>query len=153
MFEMMIVPTICRPTPINVTFCPMRDAISFGKYSGSRAEKNKMMKTQFNSPVERDGYLYGLDDGLLACVDLTTGQRKWKDGRYGSGQSMLAGDVIVIQSEPGAVVLAAAVPNGFTEMGRIEALSSKTWNYPTLAGRFLLVRNDQEAACYELAAP
>lgn len=124
-----------------------------GKWSATELWKNKMMKTQFNSPVERDGYLYGLDDGLLACVDLTTGQRKWKDGRYGSGQSMLAGDVILIQSEQGAVVLAAAVPNGFTEMGRIEALSSKTWNYPTLAGRFLLVRNDQEAACYELAAP
>jgi outer membrane protein assembly factor BamB len=29
-------------------------------------------------------------------------------------------------------------------------LSSKTWNNPALASRYLLVRNDGEAACYEL---
>ena len=29
-------------------------------------------------------------------------------------------------------------------------MKSKTWNYPTLAGRWLLVRNDREAVCYEL---
>jgi outer membrane protein assembly factor BamB len=48
------------------------------------------------------------------------------------------------------VVLAVANPEAFEELGRLPALSSKTWNYPTLAGRYLLVRNDQEAACYEL---
>jgi len=29
-------------------------------------------------------------------------------------------------------------------------LSAKTWNTPALAGEFLLVRNDLEAACYKL---
>ena len=27
---------------------------------------------------------------------------------------------------------------------------NKTWNTPALAGEFLLVRNDQEAVCYQL---
>ena len=26
----------------------------------------------------------------------------------------------------------------------------KTWNQPALAGRYLLVRNNRQAACYEL---
>jgi hypothetical protein len=30
-------------------------------------------------------------------------------------------------------------------------LDAKTWNTPALAGEHLLVRNDQEAACYRLA--
>ena len=38
------------------------------------------------------------------------------------------------------------------EVARLEALSSKTWNPPTLAGRWLLVRNDREAVCYEIPA-
>jgi hypothetical protein len=29
-------------------------------------------------------------------------------------------------------------------------LNGKTWNPPALAGDLLLVRNDQEAACYRL---
>jgi len=121
-----------------------------GKFSATELWKNKMMKTQFNSPVVRDGYIYGLDDGLLACVDLNTGHRVWKDGRYGSGQSLLVDDLILIQSEPGPVVLAKASPDGFAELGRIPALSAKTWNYPTLAGKYLLLRNDQEVVCYEV---
>jgi outer membrane protein assembly factor BamB len=121
-----------------------------GKFTATELWKNKMMKTQFNSPVVRDGYIYGLDDGLLACVDLNTGHRVWKDGRYGSGQSLLVDDLILIQSEPGPVVLAKASPDGFAELGRVPALSAKTWNYPTLAGKYLLLRNDQEVACYEV---
>jgi outer membrane protein assembly factor BamB len=33
---------------------------------------------------------------------------------------------------------------------RFKALSEKTWNPPALAGEYLLVRNDKEAACFRL---
>ena len=121
-----------------------------GKLVATQLWKNLRMKTQFNSAAARDGFLYGLDDGLLACVEISTGDRKWKDGRYGSGQTLLVNDMVLIQSEPGAVVLAEAKPEGFKELGRIAALTAKTWNHPTLAGRYLLVRNSEEMACYEL---
>ena len=114
--------------------------------------KGLTMKTQFNSPALRQGFLYGLDDGLLACVDAANGRRVWKDGRFGSGQTLIVGDVIVVQNENGTVHACAASPDGFREWGRIAALSSKTWNHPTVAGRYLLVRNDREASCWELPA-
>jgi outer membrane protein assembly factor BamB len=59
-------------------------------------------------------------------------------------------DLVIIQDESGVVHLAAAKSEGYEDLGQVEALSSKTWNHPTLAGRFLLVRNDREAVCYEL---
>ncbi|MEN9678161.1 MAG: hypothetical protein RIS76_4057 [Verrucomicrobiota bacterium] len=126
-----------------------------GSLSPVEIWRGKSMKTQFNNVAARDGHLYGLDDGFLACVDIATGKRVWKDGRYGSGQSLLAGDLVIVQSEPGFVALVQAAPEAFKELGRIPALDSKTWNNPALAGPFLLVRNDHEAVCYELplAAP
>jgi hypothetical protein len=33
---------------------------------------------------------------------------------------------------------------------RFHAIDGKSWNTPALAGRYLLVRNAEEAACYEL---
>lgn len=125
-------------------------ATADGKLSATEVWRGMRMKTQFNSVAARDGHLYGLDDGRLACVELTNGERKWKDGRFGSGQSLLVGDVVLIQSEPGPIFLAAAQPDAYRELAQLPALSSKTWNFPTLAGRYLLVRNDREAACYEL---
>ncbi len=121
-----------------------------GTLSATEVWRGMRMKTQFNSVTAREGHLYGLDDGRLACVEVATGERKWKEGRFGSGQTLLVGDVVLVQSEPGAVFLAAAQPDGYRELAKLPALSSKTWNFPTLAGRYLLVRNDREAACYEL---
>jgi outer membrane protein assembly factor BamB len=113
--------------------------------------KSKSMKTQFNNVSVLNDSIFGLDDGFLACVSVETGERRWKDGRFGSGQSLLVDDLILVQTEPGPVVLVEANRLAFRELGEIPALSSKTWNNPALAAPFLLVRNDQEAACYELA--
>jgi outer membrane protein assembly factor BamB len=121
-----------------------------GKLTAADVWRGRSMKNQFNSVSVRDGFLYGLDDGFLACVDAATGERRWKDGRFGSGQSILVGDIVLIQSERGPVVLARARPDAYEELARLAALDGKTWNHPTLAGRVLLVRNDREAACYEL---
>ena len=38
------------------------------------------------------------------------------------------------------------------ELATVEVLTSKAWNTPALAGRYLLVRNDREAVCYELGS-
>jgi len=126
------------------------DAAPDGKLAATQLWKTNRMKTQFNSATLRGEHLYGLDDGLLACVAVADGQRVWKDGRFGSGQTLQVDDLLIVQSEPGAVVLAEAKPDGYRELGRLPALSSKTWNHPTLAGRYLLLRNDREAVCYEL---
>jgi outer membrane protein assembly factor BamB len=124
-----------------------------GVWSALPVWESRALKTKFTTPVLRGGYVYGLDDGILACIDLETGKRMWREGRYQHGQVLLAGDLLVVQAENGDVVLVEAVPDGHHEVGRIKALQGKTWNNPVLAGRFLLVRNDQEAACYELPAP
>lgn len=108
------------------------------------------LKAKFTNVVHRDGFLYGLDDGVLACLDLSNGERRWKGGRYGHGQTLLVGDLLLVQAEDGEVVMVAAEPDAHRELGRIPALTGKTWNHPALAGSHLLVRNDHEAACYEI---
>jgi outer membrane protein assembly factor BamB len=111
---------------------------------------NRQMKTRFANVVIRDSFVYGLDDGILECLELATGARRWKDGRYGHGQILLVDDLLLVQAEDGDVVLVAASPLEYRELCRYPALTGKTWNNPVLSGRHLLVRNDREAACYEL---
>ena len=85
-------------------------------------------------------------------MDLKDGSRVWKDGKYGFGQNLLIGDHLLVQAEEGDVVLVEATPEAFRETARIKALDSMTWNPPTFAGRYLLVRNDREVVCFRLAA-
>lgn len=117
------------------------------------------LKAKFTNVFHRDGYIYGLDDGVLVCLDLADGQRKWKRGRYGHGQVILIdgpdgaidqNSLLLVSAESGDVLLVEVNPNESKELARFPALASKTWNNPALAGQYLLVRNDREAACYEL---
>jgi hypothetical protein len=98
------------------------------------------------------GYLYGVDGSMFSCINLKDGQRIWKGGRYGKGQSLLleASDLFLIAAEDGRVVLVKADPAAHTEVASIQVLTGKTWNHPVVVGNKLLVRNAQEAACYEL---
>jgi outer membrane protein assembly factor BamB len=131
----------------------LRIAKSAGTYTVEPLWQNKNMQCKFASPVSYQGFLYGLDEGILTCVDAETGQRKWKDGRYGHGQLLLVEDLLLILSETGRLVLVPATPDGRRELGNIRALEDKTWNNPALADGKAFLRNSEEMACYDLVAP
>jgi len=110
----------------------------------------KGMKTTFNNCTVRDNAVYGIDDGILACMDLKDGKRLWKSERVGQGQILAVGDLLLVQTESGPVLLVEASPAGSKVLGKLKALEGKTWNNLCLAGKYLLARNDKEAVCYEL---
>lgn len=112
--------------------------------------RNRNLKAKFSSVVRRGEHVYGLDDKILVCINLDKGDRCWKQGRYGYGQLALADDVLIVQSETGEIAFVEANPDRYRELVRFPALNDRTWNHPVLAGSFLLVRNDREAACYQL---
>ena len=110
----------------------------------------RLLKTKFTNVCIVGSHAYALSDGILECVQVDSGTRVWKRGRYRHGQILGVGESILVQAEFGDVVLVDASPKTFGERGRIAALSGRTWNTLCLYGRFLLVRNAQEAACFEL---
>lgn len=109
------------------------------------------LKAKFCSFFARDGHLYGLDDGMLTCVEEATGQRVWKETRYGHGQLLWVGENLLVFTESGELAILQPTPQGPSELSRARLLQGRTWNPPALAGTRLLVRTEEEAACFELA--
>ncbi len=119
-------------------------------WSASSTWSSKQFKLKFNGAVRLGDNVYGLDEGLLTCLDLKSGQRRWKQGRFGYGQMQLVEDKLLILSETGDVVLVPATPETPGELARFHAIDGKTWNHPVLSRGRLLVRNSDEAACFDL---
>lgn len=112
--------------------------------------RNNRMKNQFSSSVLHEGYIYGLDESILACLDAETGALKWKGGRYGYGQIALASGHIFVLTEDGDLALVRATPEKHDELARFPALDGKTWNHPAFSDGRLLVRNLKEMAAFDL---
>jgi outer membrane protein assembly factor BamB len=124
-----------------------------GHWGANRVWKKPVLRTKFSNVVLRDGFAYGISDVDLECVNLATGARKWKSRRrpaVENGQILLVGDYIIAQCESGETILVEATSKGYREAASFQAVEGITWNNPALSGNVLLVRNDEEAAAFEL---
>ncbi len=119
--------------------------------------RTKNLKNKFTSSIFWNGYIYGLDEDILTCLDAPTGERKWKDGRYGYGQILLTVNPqtkdahLIVLTSSGELALVKANPNAFEELARFQAIEGKTWNYPAIADGKIFVRNAVEMACYDIS--
>lgn len=122
------------------------------KWSVTDRWTSERLKPTFNDFAVHEGFVYGLDDGILVCLDAKTGQRVWKKGRYGHGQLMLIADqgLLLVLSEQGQACLVSADPKKYDELGKFQAIEGKTWNHPVIAHGKMYLRNSEEIACFAL---
>jgi outer membrane protein assembly factor BamB len=123
-------------------------------WSASAKWTSKDLKPEFPDLVVHNGHAYGFDIDRFCCIDLSTGKRTWKEGRYGRGQVMVLPEqsLLVVVSETGDIVLLRADPNRHEELGKFPAIKGKTWSHPVIAHGRLYVRNAEEMACYDVGS-
>ena len=84
-------------------------------------------------------------------MDPKTGKSQWREkGTFGHGQLLLVKDKLLLQTEMGKLMLIETNPKKYQEFCSFQVLNSRTWNYPVLVKDYLLVRNESEAACFQL---
>jgi outer membrane protein assembly factor BamB len=132
-----------------------RIGITHGASGWTIAERwtSRGLKPYFNDYVIHKGHAFGFDGNILSAINLETGERAWKGGRYGNGQMLLLADqdLLLVTSEEGELALVSATPDKYTEIAKFPALNAKTWNHPVLIGDVLLVRNGEEMVAFRLS--
>jgi outer membrane protein assembly factor BamB len=135
----------------------------------------------WNTPIYRDGYLYGFDgrnepDASLACIDVTTGKAVWRempewtDTLAGRPQevstyrgSLLAVDgAYLCLGELGHLLWLELTPKGYKQLSRAWLFPAReSWTLPVLSrGLLYVAQNTREVTrgngprllCYDLRA-
>jgi len=119
-----------------------------GGFEAREVWRNIFLRPGYSSPVTDGASVYGLDKSFLTCLDPETGERRWKGGRYGRGQVILAGEELIVLTDDGELALVEATPEAHRETGRFPAVEGKVFAGPAPAEGRLFVRGDKELACF-----
>ena len=104
-------------------------------------------RTQFNTPVLKDGLLYGLSDkGTLFCLNAQTGQMAWADtNKFGTFGAILdSGSVIIALTEKSGLIAFKPGDKQYEEMAKIKISDASIYAHPVIVGNRIFVK-DQDA--------
>ncbi len=105
--------------------------------------ETRQMRTQFNSCVLINGFIYGNDDGRLKCLDAKTGAVKWQARGMGNGGLIAAGKTLLVTTQEGELLTVSANPNAYTEISRAKVLGGTCWIQPVFANGKIFVKNNE----------
>ena len=114
---------------------------------------NADLKINVATPVIVDRHLYSQGPAKnFICADLETGRQEWAEAGFGKEYSatLAVGKSLLILTDAGQLVLAAADPKQYRELGRLQ-VCGKNWNFPAYANGKLYVRDYHELLCLDLA--
>ena len=111
-----------------------------------------------SSPVARGKHLYALSDrekGSLVCLSLDDGKAVWSSpGGLGPYASLvLAGDKLLVLTVGGELLMAAADPAGYKELGRVRVTDRPVWSHLAIAEGRLYVKDNARLTCVEMPKP
>jgi outer membrane protein assembly factor BamB len=139
--------------------------------------KNTDNSVMFNSPVLKNGLLFGFSAGNdFFCVKTSDGKTAWTApsasaasgtpgdsggggggrrmgggmGRGGFGSIVDAGSVLVALSPAMELIAFEPTDKAYTEVARIKVAETPTYAYPVLAGDRLFIKDQDSVALYTL---
>jgi outer membrane protein assembly factor BamB len=116
---------------------------------------NAEVSTQFNSPVVKDGRIYGLSaGGNLFCLDAASGKTLWQGndriGERGFGSIVDAGPVLLALTPASQLIVFKPSEKAYEEVAKIKVADTATHAYPILGGNRLFIKDKDSVMMYTI---
>jgi outer membrane protein assembly factor BamB len=105
---------------------------------------NAQLGVQFNTPVLKNGFLYGLsDNGMYFCINAATGETAWTDTERRRNYCALldAGPVLIGLTQDGTMTVFQPNEKALTQVAAIKVVETQSYAHPILAGKRIFVRD------------
>lgn len=113
------------------------------KFAANELWSNPQLAPQFNTPVLKDGFLYGLSNrGNLYCINAQNGQTAWTDSnRYsGFGSILDAGSCLLALTEKAGLIVFKPSDKEFSELAKVKVADTDVYAHPVVAGNRVFVK-------------
>ena len=121
------------------------------KFAVKDVWSNSQLAPQFNTPVLKDGLLFGLSQNAnLYCIDAKTGKTAWTDTNKLSnyGEIVDAGPVLVALPENSGLIVFKPSRHKLDEVARIKVSGAPIYAGPVLSGNMIYIKDrDNLTAC------
>jgi outer membrane protein assembly factor BamB len=124
-----------------------------GGFATRQLWKKGQAASQFNTPVLKDGLLFGLSSGkTFFCMSAKTGAVLWTDAarRGECGAVLDAGPALVALTSDSELVAFRPSDQGYMELAHYKVAETPTWAYPILAGNRIFVRDRDSVTLWML---
>jgi len=110
---------------------------------------NPELAPQFNTPVLKDGLLFGLSNrGNLYCINARTGQTAWTDetsrDRSGFAAILDVGSCLLALPSNSELIVFKPSDSEYSELAKIKVAEAPTYAHPVISGNRVFVK-DQES--------
>jgi outer membrane protein assembly factor BamB len=105
---------------------------------------NDKLAVQFNTPVLKDGLLFGLSDkGSLFCINAKDGQTAWTDSvkRGNFGSILDAGTVLLALPNNSELIAFKPGDKQYEELAKIKVADTATYAHPVISGKKVYVKD------------
>ena len=107
---------------------------------------NAELGTAYNTPVLKDGMLFGLSDrGRLYCMNAGTGQITWADesSHKNFGAVLDGGSVILALPSESELIAFAPSSEEYKELARIKVADTPVYAHPVVAGNRMYIKDNE----------
>ncbi|MBI3947244.1 MAG: PQQ-binding-like beta-propeller repeat protein [Armatimonadetes bacterium] len=129
---------------------------SDGRFTAREVYFTPEMKNHHGGVILLNGYLYGANDHKgLTCLDVRSGNMIWAAREAGKGSVTYADGCLYFRNESGPMILCAASPQGYQELGRFQQpyrSRKNAWPHPVIANGRLYLRDQDALLCYDVKA-
>ncbi|MBM4037224.1 MAG: hypothetical protein FJ290_01810 [Planctomycetes bacterium] len=115
---------------------------------------NPDVAVQFNTPVLKDGFLYGQTNrGNLFCLDAKDGKTAWLDAaQRGRGFAAILdlGSVLLALPSTSELLVLKPNPKQCEEVAKYKVSEAATYAHPVVAGNRIFIRDEKSVALWTL---
>jgi outer membrane protein assembly factor BamB len=123
------------------------------KFVAEELWSNESTGSKFNTPVLKDGFLYGFtDQKRIYCINASTGKATWIDNAVSSdfGTILDCGSVLIGLTSTSNLIVLKPESRTCTEVVHYKVSDAPIFAYPIIAGNFIYIKDDESLTLYKI---